>query len=85
MLWSAWDSGADVFLTRDMRVLDVAGGAAQPFPAALTPSQLATRLSALGQNLLFLGQVQHPDCRWASGLPFGDMGKWSALLEALSV
>ncbi|MDU0366881.1 hypothetical protein RWH45_06610 [Microbacterium sp. KSW4-17] len=85
MLTSAWNAGVDVFLTRDAKVLAACEDSEPPFPAVLAPSGLVNRLSTLGEDLFFLGQVEHPGCVWAFGMPFGDTGKWVPLYEAMGV
>lgn len=84
MLRSAWDAGVDVFLTRDEKVLSTCGQAAAPMPLVASPSTLRDRLGALGDDLMFLGMVDHADCQWSFGFPMGDTGKWVPLFEAMS-
>lgn len=84
MLRSAWDAGVDVFLTRDEKVLNVCGSAAAPMPLVASPSTLRDRLGLLGDDLMFLGMIDHADCQWSFGFPMGDTGKWVPLFEAMS-
>ncbi|PVW04774.1 hypothetical protein DEA06_08345 [Microbacterium sp. Gd 4-13] len=85
MLTSAWNAGVDVFLTRDARLLAACQDGEPPFPAVLAPTGLVNRLAQLGEDPFFLGQVEHPSCAWAFGMPFGDTGKWVSLYEAMGV
>ncbi|AXL10742.1 hypothetical protein DXT68_00220 [Microbacterium foliorum] len=85
MLESAWSAGVDAFLTLDAGVIKAAGAAMAPFPLVVKPTQLANRLHKLGPNPFLSGRVDHPDCLWEGGLPFGDSGKWVPLLEALFI
>lgn len=84
MLESSWSAGVDVFLTRDLKVVQVAGSAAAPFPLVVTPTQLDQRLDALGSDLFFCGRMEHPGCESAGEFPLGDTGKWGPLLDAMA-
>lgn len=84
MLRSAWDAGVDIFLTRDEKVLSACGSAAAPMPLVASPSMLRDRLGRLGDDLVFLGMIEHADCHWSFGFPMGDTGKWVPLFEAMS-
>lgn len=85
MLRSAWDCAVDVFLTSDLKLLNACSHAAAPFPLISSPSGLADRLAMLGTDPMFIGMVDHEDCRWDFGFLLGDTGKWVTLFEAMSI
>jgi len=85
MLRSAWNSGVDVFLTRDHKVHTIEASLPAPFPMILSPSQLVSRIHKMRGDLFSLGQIAHDGCTWRDSFPMGDTGKWVPLLEALGL
>ena len=83
MVHSAWSGGIDVFVTRDRQLLDTLAETPVGFPNVWSPSTLTQRLGQL-PGYLFPGTLDHDGCIWSGGMPFGDTGKWSTLIEAFS-
>ena len=83
MVRAAWDCAADVFLTSDEGVLVACTETPSDFPNVLRPTQLLERLESAGVTHFNGGRLNHPDCRWAASIPFGDIGRWVGLLQAL--
>jgi len=75
--------GADVFLTRDEKVLQKSLALPAGYPNVLKPSSLMEMVDTLGEHALFLGISEHGRCELSFDRPFSDSGKMAVLLEAL--